>query len=161
MSLVVGIDVSSFAVDIIAIPSEDGYWREGWTPRWTHCRLEGSDAFDRTRTVGQVVPGRAASFWDDVLAVGIEEPAGRNPGFSFRVQGAVLSQIPAHKLVEKWMPSQWRKAVGMPGNATKATVNAWVGERWGEALDFWTQDACDAYCIALATRQAIERQAAA
>ncbi len=166
---VAGIDLSTFAVDIVTIDDDTG------RVEWTRHTLAGDDAFDRTRTVAAVMPGRAHSFWDDILAVGIEEPAGRNPGFAFRVQGAVLSMIPADKLVEKWMPSQWRKRIGLAGNATKTEVQAWS---WNELLEprnlpdtqrsmyrreiaAWPFDACDAYCIALATRQAIETEAAA
>ncbi len=172
---VAGIDLSTFAVDIVTIDDDSGQ------VEWVRYPLNGSDAFDRTRTVAAVMPGRAHSFWNDIFAVGIEEPAGRNPGFAFRVQGSVIAMIPADKLVEKWMPSQWRKRVGLKGNATKADVYAFAAREhrpgyWGQRIPatsyttegysgatglVWPQDACDAYCIALATRGAIETEAAA
>ena len=105
-------------------------------------------------------------FWDDILGVGIEEPAGRNTGYAFCVQGALLSQIPARMLVTKFMPSEWRKAVNLPGNASKSDVLRFVVENgfesgWKTDERELAQDACDAYCIALATRTLIEQQAAA
>ena len=148
---VCGIDVSTHAVDIVKVPLDDG------PPHWDRFPLvHPGDAFDRTRQVPLVVPGPAHSYWDDVIAVGMEEPAGRNPGYAFRVQGAVLSCVPRDKLVEKLMPSEWRKAVGLKGNASKedvrmfalAAVRDFAGVDWRAA----SHDCTDAYCIALATR---------
>lgn len=90
----------------------------------------------------------------------------------FRIQGAVIACLPSRLLVEKWMPSSWRKAVGIPGNASKLDVEKWVVRRCldlvkppetGETVEFplWPQDACDAYCIAEATGRAIRHEAAA
>lgn len=160
---VAGIDYSTRAVDVVLIPYEGS-----GAPSWHRFPLTGPDAFDRTRSVADVMPGRHSVYWDDVLAVGIEEPAGRNPGFLFRVQGAILVGIPARMLVEKWMPAQWRKAAGLKGNASKEDVfthgirivNSYPESRedWGWAVP---TDATDALCIALATRQAITREQAA
>lgn len=150
---IAGIDVSSFAVDIVTVPDVG----EPGDPEW-HCfRLEAEgDAFDRTRKVAVAVPGPSQEFWDDIVGVGIEEPAGRNVGFSFRVQGAVLTRIPQNRLVEKFMPSQWRKAVGLPGNCAKEQVFEWVTVQLGGRPA--SQDAADAYCLALAMRRRMEEQ---
>jgi Holliday junction resolvasome RuvABC endonuclease subunit len=61
-------------------------------------------------------------------------------------------------LVQPWIPSAWRKTVGLPGNAPKDEIHMWVTALWDNALDRynWPQDACDAYCIALATRMSIQ-----
>lgn len=158
---VCGIDYSTRAVDLVTIP----YDHDG-PPKWRRWELgKYAKAFDRTRSVGEWVPGRGASFWDDIVAVGIEHPGGKfGTGDMLRVQGAILSCIPARMLVEPWPPAKWRKAVGLPGNAAKETV------AWESALQLgwidprllgWTQDAHDAHLIALATRQAIQTQAAA
>ena len=101
-------------------------------------------------------------FWDDILAVGIEHPAGKfGVGPLLRIQGAILARIPARMLVQPWPPSKWRKANGLAGNASKDMV-AYFAVNDGTAIEFrdWPQDACDAYCIALATRQAINKEAA-
>jgi Holliday junction resolvasome RuvABC endonuclease subunit len=61
--------------------------------------------------------------------------------------------------VQPWIPSAWRKTVGLPGNASKGDVANFVW-RTADAHEIaraaWPQDACDAYCIALATRMSIQ-----
>lgn len=156
---VAGIDYSTHAVDVVHVHLDDfqGPW-------WFRYEMEGNDAFDRARRA--YIPSGQA--WDDVLAVGIEDPRGQNAGALYRVQGAILAQIPAAKLVHPLIPSQWRKLVGLPGNATKQQVylRSWefiydehpgkTGTDWAERA--WPQDAHDAHCIALATRTLLERE---
>jgi len=146
---VLGIDLSSHAVDLVFIP----YDTDG-DPAWLRFHLVGSDAFDRARSVAEHMCGPHSSLYDDVLAIGIEDPRGQNAGALYRVQGAILAQLPAHKLVEKWIPSRWRKAIGLPGNCTKAAVAQWAAQ-WIPAGQSWPQDACDALAVAVATRNAI------
>jgi Holliday junction resolvasome RuvABC endonuclease subunit len=83
-------------------------------------------------------------------------PRGFNSGALYRIQGAILTRLPRTTLVHPLVPSSWRKTVGLPGNASKQDVARYVGNRriWHET---WPQDACDAYCIALATRTLLER----
>lgn len=149
---VAGIDCSSFAIDIVTIQVEDDP-----QPEWHRFELEGNDAFDRARSVGALVPGRAHSFWDEILAVGIEEPTGKwKPGSGFRMQGAVLSVIPMRMLVSPLTPSQWRAKVGLPGNCAKEHVFRWVTEQIGGRPR--SQDAADAYCMALAMRRLLQEE---
>lgn len=157
---VMGCDYSTRFVDFVRLDLDSD------RAEWDRYELVGADAFDRARSVGLVVPGRAMSYWDDCIAVGIEDPRGYNAGSLYRVQGAVLACVPASTLVQPWIPSAWRRAVGLKGNATKADVYDMVdGERlmaegtW--LVDPWPQDACDAYCIALATRSRLQRKEAA
>lgn len=150
---VAGIDFSSHSIDVVLIDI-DGHR----PPLWHRYPLAGPDAFDRARRVPEEMPGPRSCYWDDTLAIGIEEPAGKfKPGGGYRVQGAVLACLPPRLLVVPWMPSQWRKAVGLPGNASKADVAAFACV-FG---DDWPQDACDAYCIAAATTTRIVREVAA
>ena len=154
---VAGIDFSSHAIDVVLV-DVDG--RQ--PPRWHRYPLTGADAFDRTRSVANSMPERSSAYWDNVLAVGIEHPAGKfGTGPLMRLQGAVLAQIPARMLVKAWPPGAWRKAVGLPGNATKGVV-AWasIDLKTGAESD-WPQDAHDAHLIALATQHAITAQEAA
>jgi hypothetical protein len=148
---VAGIDTSSFAVDLVTVPLDE---HDGAEVEWHSFGLEGADAFDRSRFVPNVLWGRASAHWDGILAVGIEEPTGKfKPGSGFRVQGAVLAQIPERMLVTPWTPSGWRAAVGLPGNCAKEAVFRWVTEQLGGRPA--SQDAADAYCIALATRKVV------
>lgn len=167
MSWIAGIDYSTHAIDVVLIDEDDGR-----PPAWLRHPLEGADAWERTRNIRNLptLPGA-----DDVLAVGIEDPAGNHgTNYLYRVQGAILARIPRTMLVQPWRPSQWRKAVGLPGNASKNDVavhsqwqllNSPPAEGRSEwrlhiGMD-WPQDAHDAHCIALATRQALIREEAA
>jgi hypothetical protein len=127
---------------------------------WHRFPLEGADAFERARRVKAVVPARFSGYWDEVLAVGIEEPRGYNSGALYRVQGAILACLPRTLLVQPWIPSEWRKAVGLPGGASKADVASFALEHAHAVGLPWTvreqgQDCMDAYCIALATRSVL------
>lgn len=149
---VAGIDYSTHAVDVVVVPVDGDA-----PPKWTRHVLMGLNAFDRSRYVD--LRGKR---WDDILAVGIEDPRGFNAGALYRVQGAILAQLPGDKLVHPLIPSQWRKLVGLPGNASKNMV---AGHSEDVRLtppnilrDHWPQDAHDAHCIALATRTLLERE---
>jgi hypothetical protein len=169
MMSVAGIDYSTRFVDVVLLDEDTD------AATWHRFPLEGNDAFDRARYVGQAVPGRAMSFWDNVLAVGIEDPRGYGSGSIYRVQGAVLACVPSGTLVQPWIPSAWRKTVGLPGNASKGQIGQFVvrhklasigdGRDTSHVMEgalpmpngvIWPQDACDAYCIALATRMSIQ-----
>lgn len=164
---VTGIDLSTFAVDLVTVPLDGN-----GPPVWHRFPLTGQDAFDRARSVAQAMPGPASVLWDDVIAVGIEHPAGHHgAGPLLRIQGSILAQIPARMLVEPFPPAKWRKAVGLPGNASKdditisstllRTSTLVLEARVHAYVEDWPQDAHDAHLIALATRQAISTEEAA
>jgi hypothetical protein len=157
-----GIDFDTKAVHIVLVPEEG-------SPQYIPCVMEGHDAFERTRVVRDVMPGRG--WWRDVgvIACGIEEPMGRGSVVQKLnvVQGAILACLPGELLVNPMRPSVWRTAVGLAGNATKETVALFVGACvWPDAplpvkpASTWPQDACDAYCLALAVQKLTEPVAA-
>lgn len=163
MSWVAGVDADSFAIHCVFVDEDDVL------PPEYHCwPLTGHDAWERTRTVRQALPRH---MFGDVLAVGVENPAGRAGTGLYavlRVVGAVLTCLPAEVLVQPWRPSEWRKAVGLPGNCDKESVRDLAVVHSGSlftnnpySIDDWPQDACDAYCVAVATRNAITVEAAA
>jgi hypothetical protein len=164
VSLVAGIDYSTHAIDVVLIDEDT------LKPEWhrfpiTDDALTGTwigNAFDRTRSVRQALAS-GYELWEQVLAVGIEEPRGISAGKLYRIQGAILTSIPYGLLVQPWIPSEWRKAVGLKGNASKVDIRDHFLKSldgspmsWPSVWD-WPQDACDAYCIARATLQALER----
>jgi hypothetical protein len=150
MSLVAGIDYSTHAIDVVTIDEDT------LKPEWMRFPLGTiGRAFDRTRFVYASCP--SGRFWDDTIAVGIEEPRGQGAGNLYRVQGAILQCIPPTTLVQPWVPSEWRKAVGLKGNASKDDVRDHANRLSFNATYDWPQDGADAYCIARATLQALER----
>jgi hypothetical protein len=154
--MIAGIDFSTRAVDVVLLDEDSD------AATWHRFELEGANAFDRVRSVRSRVPVPSAAFWDDVLAVGIEDPRGYGAGSLYRIQGAVVSCIPHTKLVHPLIPSSWRKTVGLPGNASKDAIREHVWQQSSglfTGLTMWDgppQDACDAYCIALATRSLLQ-----
>jgi hypothetical protein len=108
------------------------------------------------------MPGRASLAWDDIIAVGIEDPRGHNAGALYRIQGAILAQIPARVLVQPFIPSEWRRINGLPGNCPKAAITERSFELAPRSyLGDWPQDAHDAHLIALATRSLLGTELAA
>jgi hypothetical protein len=153
VSLVAGIDYSTHAIDVVMIDEET------LKPEWHRIDVEGCDGFERARAVRRSIAARYGHrrLWDDVLAVGIEEPRGYGAGHLYRIQGAILQCLPPDTLVQPWVPSEWRKAVGLKGNASKDDVREHANRLSLNATYDWPQDGADAYCIARATLQAIER----
>jgi hypothetical protein len=127
---VAGIDLSTHAVDVVLVPLDGNE-----PPQWRRYPLDGPSSFDRARTVRDAMPPRTGGLWDDVLAIGIEDPRGHAAGHAYRIQGAILSCLPQSVLVQPWIPSAWRKAVGLPGNASKDDVAVFTGQHRGDMLD--------------------------
>jgi hypothetical protein len=162
----VGIDFDTRAVHLVRL-GEDG------AATYTRCELTGHDAFERLRSVRGAMP--RSSFWDDVVAVAIEEPQGAQKATVAKlkaVQGAIVSCIPRATLVEPMVPARWRTGVGLPGNASKSAVQGFAMHHllgnppdthrsmFRKAIAEWGQDACDAYCLALAVSRLVESEAA-
>lgn len=151
---VAGIDYSTHAVDIVTIDTDTGRLD------WHRYKLGNTgDAFDRTRTIRQVMPARTSSLWDDILAIAIEDPRGHNAGALYRAQGAILSCVPPSLLIHPYTPSRWRHLAGIPGNATKPQIrhrSLQLG-----APEWEPQDAHDAHLLATAMLADLHAQQAA
>lgn len=168
MSAFAGIDFDTHAVHVVVLPEEG-------TVVYRRFELEGHDSFERTRAIRDAMPSR--SWWKDqgIVAVGLEVPWGPNKGRLHPVFGGVLACLPRELLVQPLEPARWRHAVGLPGNASKGHVKAlalsmliskhgtptFMGRAQYPAwINDWTQDACDAYCLALAVSKLTEDVAA-
>lgn len=147
---VCGIDLSSHAIDIVKVPLDTDR-----APEWHRFPLTGSDAFDRARSVRDAMPCRTSIFWDDTLAIGVEDPRGHGAGHIYRVQGSVLACLPPHLLVHPLIPSAWRKLVGLKGNAPHADYCRLSDDLLGPGSPDWPEDAHAAHLIARATRTLI------
>lgn len=152
----VGIDYDTFAIHLVRLPVtyHDGLQVYG-QPTYHLCRLEGHDAFSRMRRVPWELPGEG--FWDDVVAVGIEEPGGKYSVAKLKgIQGAIVACLPLELLIAEYQAGLWRKLCGLSGRSTKEEVMAWVYGQLGENPQ-WPQDACDAYCLARAVASQVTR----
>lgn len=157
MSAIAGIDLSSHAVDCVLIDENDHR-----VIAWHRWQLTANgDAFDRTRWVRDSMPSRG--WWKDegVIAAGIEDPRGQSAGVIYRVQGAIISCLPTWLLVHPLNPGEWRKLIGIPGNATKEMTRDWVRAQVGSVAGSWPNDATDAYGIARATSSLLDQSVAA
>ena len=159
MSLYVGIDYSTFEAHLVAIDEESSW------PEWYEVvRFSGPASFHRLRVVRTSLLEQRIFGYDDVLAVGIEDPRATNPLLRSmiaklaRVQGAILQAIPASVRVEPLNAKEWRVAVGLSGNAPKDVVAEWAeNELPRNALGpNPPQDAYDAYALARATQEFVE-----
>ena len=146
---VAGIDVSTHAIDLVLLDLDSD------KATWHRYELEGHDVIERVRAARDIRWVWADVFLDCV-AIGIERPAGRfGVAQTSMAFGAVLANLPSRALVKPWLPSEWRKACGWPGNCSKEHAREQV--RLFEPSSYhWPQDACDAYCIAYATRSVLE-----
>jgi hypothetical protein len=152
VSWIAGIDYSTRAIDVVYIDEDDLN-----PPYWERYVLEGQDAWERTRQV----KGWSLELAADTLAVGLEQPRGHGAGALYRVQGAILTRLPAGVLVQPWLPSEWRKRAGLKGNAGKQdSVRASLELGGGDDGSIWLVDAHEAHLIAVATRAAIQAGAA-
>lgn len=150
---VAGIDLSSFSVDIVTLPI-----RGDGPPVLMPCpfgKKTKDDAFTRTRLLAAAMP--PLTFWDDVIAIGIEEPRGKgydSTNAGFRVQGAIIACLPPEIPLFSFLPMVWKARSGVGGHATKAEIYEVVRvlEKYAGREMTMSQDCADAYCIALATR---------
>lgn len=167
-----GFDISTKAIDCVLIDLDEEAW-----PEWHHFPFAGPDAWERARTIADIVPSR--SWWENegLYAAGIEVPFGFSSAKVSMVIGALLNRLPRDILIERWPHNRWRAALKLKGGGTSEELKAAARVRslqelgcddtgsavryYGGAPDEWTVDAHEAHLIALATRQAISREAAA
>jgi len=170
VSGVLGIDLSTNAVDLVRLDGETD------NARWMRLDLKGGEkltALERLRRVAGLMP--SASFYDDVYLVAVEAPYGTGQAGTLaklsRVFGAVVACIPQRLEVWEVMPGDWRKELGLGGNASKEecalrvcslrhqALVRWNVEHWPHAMwEVWPQDALDAWAVAYYARQVNQRE---
>lgn len=161
--MIAGIDFSTKAVDVVLLEEDDN------TAEALRFELPGRTAFEAARSVAHFLP--RSGWWRDhgIYLVGIEQPFGvsfRSASALMRVQGAIIATIgfppamPNRALVEI-PPHEWKRELGLSGNANKLDVAKRVHELYPETQYGWGQDALDAYGIAYAVRGLCERAAVA
>lgn len=164
MSLVAGLDWSTFALDFVLLDED--------VDLASHHRrrldLGGGDGTTRIRRIRQVMP--PASWWtDNTVAVGIEKPFSRGHGKGSDVMGmalgAILACLPVEHPVVMLRADDWRRALDLPTRAArdvhKANSKRFAVEHWPDRPAVIDDNASDAFCIAYATRLLLEAKAAA
>lgn len=156
---VAGIDLSTRCLDIVLLDDDRPH------AEWHRVELDGKDAWERTLRVREEIrlhARRPWSVWDGVRHVAIEAPYGSGqPGTLAvlnRVVGAVVSALPAELRdpARCWVvrPDEWKHGLGLK---TKPD-DLWMLENApiGWELEGWTQDAKDAFCLALWTQRTLD-----
>lgn len=136
-----GLDLSTFAIDAVRIAPD----------AVTHERVDlgRGDILERIRRIIYLMPVR--DHWDDVDAIGVERPAGPSGAWQVSMAfGAVLQCLPFGAPVYWFWPASWRKLALGSGRASKSEILDFARDLWPECP---TQDAADAYCVALATER--------
>lgn len=150
MSAVVGIDFSSFAVDLVTLDESADH------ATWWRIPLRGGDALHRTRTLRDLMP--RLSFYDDIYLVAIEKPFGPSrlaQSVLMRVQGAIAVSIPSRIPVWEVTPYEWKKPLGLKiTEKPPLDGSCFPPMHYDSGLEPWPQDALDALGVALYARAA-------
>lgn len=151
MSSVVGIDFSSFAVDLVKLDETAN------EASWLRVKLDGGSAWDRTRKLPLFMP--RASYWDDVYLCAIESP--KSAGFKVatvmhRVQGSVIACVPSAVWMWEVTPSEWKKPLGvkLKDKPTFSDFPPTMKHDGTQPWATWEQDALDALGVAMYARDA-------
>jgi hypothetical protein len=141
MPAVVGIDISTRAIDLVRLNENSD------EAGWLNVPLAGEPAWARIRQIRAHMPD--ASWWSDVYLCAIERPFSQWRSDTVRLaQGAVLACIPAE--LETWEvpPQTWKSALGC--NTRKKPD--WTSFPKVDGIGEWTQDALDALGVAFYAR---------
>jgi len=149
MSVVVGIDLSSHAIDLVRLDETAN------RAEWVRLPLEGATSFERCRSVAPAMATLGSGFYDDVYLAAIERPKTRfmpSAAALFPVFGAVLVSLPAALPVWDVSPGDWRKGLGLKGNATKEECAGRCIEL-GAPEEWEYPDPYDAFAVAFFARE--------
>lgn len=159
MSAVVGIDLSSKAIDLVKI---DESFDQAFHKR---VCLYGDKAWERTLSIPASLP--SGEWWDDVYLVAIEAPYGRGKigttSVLNRVVGALIGGMPpALRFPERcWIvaPHEWKDGLALKGKPTEDDIRRLGIHR----AHSWPvdQDSRDALCLALWARNTNAKAVAA
>lgn len=156
MSGILGIDVSSYAIDMVLLQDEPDQ-----ECTWHRATLgdQQTPLLDRVIATRKLFP--KPSEFDDhgIYAIAIEDPMSRFPHVAKslgQVTGAVIARTPAHVQIIQTQPHEWRQLTGGKG-AKKADGIRWAQTELGHTT--WSDDAYEAYCIARAVRTLCETAA--
>lgn len=143
--------------------------------RVTGCSLGPTGPSWMTWQVASNVPSLECPRWianeirfGDVISghdvVWIERPMGvhiRSVADLSRVMGAVVAALPLDTSLEEITAPEWKRLIGLPGNAGKAEVRQWVTDELDRRrlanIDQLDEHKCDAFAIAMACQRESSR----
>lgn len=153
MSAVLGIDLSSKALDLCLLDEDDAGARWDRLPiPFTHSKVE------LGRAVADAMPGRSWYEHHGVYLIALEEPMGQNRqaiAALYTVLGAVAANLPHD--IPRWTlrPAEWKLAIGLSGNAATSKGNeqlrSWALEYGADSE--WPTDAQVALAVAWTARE--------
>lgn len=147
--MIVGLDISTRLIAMVTISSKDGSIVRFDEYQIPDLRRLDNNKAERCRAVADT------GFQKDmrgVVAAYIEQPMGRQvKGVAEveRVVGAVIAAIPRKTSISLIAPSEWKKIVGLKGNAQKDAIREFADDIYPVLQDS-SQDLHDASLIARA-----------
>jgi hypothetical protein len=153
-SSVLGIDLSSRALDLVLVDEHDA------GAHWDRLPLPQCDTkVELARAVKDATPWPRWFENHGVYLVAIESPMGQNRqaiAALYTVLGALVARLPYELPTWLLRPSEWKLGIGLPGNLATSKkgserLKAWALEHHGEAD--WPTDAYVALAVAYVARE--------
>ncbi len=145
---IAGIDVSTKAIAVVVLSASDGSllrWEQ-----FDYPKLNDLPERNVTHRCRWITLDDYASFMRGVHVAQIEQPMGahaKSVAEVERVVGAVIRSTPSKTDVAVLLgPSEWKKAAGLPGNASKVQIAAYALQLY-PLLQGESQDILDASLI--------------
>lgn len=110
---------------------------------------------------GWFLPGRGSDYWDreGIWLCGLESlwsHSRHTLKILATIKGAIGACLPTSLPVIETSAGEWRRTLGLPVTGPKRELKmqamVWAKDEWANRNGMETEDACDAYCIARATR---------
>ncbi len=148
-SMIVGLDISTRLIAMVTISSKDGS-----IVRFDEYAIPDLKRLDRNKAerCRAVADTGFQTQMSGVVAAYVEQPMGRQvKGVAEveRVVGAVIAAIPKETCISLISPSEWKKIVGLKGNAQKDDIREFADAIY-PVLQNSSQDLHDAAMIARA-----------
>lgn len=147
--VIAGVDVSTKSIAVVVLSSKTGDVHRFDEFPIPDIRKLGNNKAERCRVIANT---GFASALRRVSALYVEQPMGRQvKGVAEveRVVGSVIASVPKRVSVSLITPAEWKKIVGLKGNAQKDEIASYARQLY-PVLDGSSQDIFDASMIARA-----------
>lgn len=163
MSHILGVDYNTKALDLCALPLLGGGKPAVWTIDFRPHKVDAFGAISNMRSaVDQWFHRVPEDIMPRISVIWIEHAHGQGPvDFKLgRVQGAAmlaLAEFLVPDVINEVGPPEWKKGLGLPGNAKKADYQGALREMAAPLGRIMTADQLDAWAIAEYGRRENER----